>query len=58
MDQSRQDAIRRVMRAKSVNYATAKRLVDNALKVIENGIRENIRFPEKAKHGEPSAINN
>lgn len=34
-DLSRKAAIRRVMRLKSVNYATAKKLVDNALTEIK-----------------------
>lgn len=34
-DLSRKAAIRRVMRRKSVNYATAKKLVDNALTEIK-----------------------
>ena len=63
MNASRKNAIREVMRLNPVSYATAKRMVDRALRLIEAGLKNGLSEGEisglmKAKNGSGKATHN
>lgn len=63
MNASRKSAIREIMRLNSVSYATAKRMVDSALRLIGTALKNGLSEDEisglmKAKNGSGKAIHN